>query len=147
MFDYPHETGRAAIDLLTSGTLATYPCQIILSHAGGTLPFLIHRAAVMLPHTPVSTGASTDEILQLAKQCFWYDTALSSSPAPMKALREFAGKGRILFGSDFPNAPREAIRIFTSQFEAMAEGLDDEEEREGLYWKAAVELMPRLGME
>ncbi|PVH95057.1 amidohydrolase family protein [Periconia macrospinosa] len=123
MFDYPHETGRAAIDLLTSGTLNKFPsCKIILSHAGGTLPYLIHRAAVMLPHTPVSVGMSTDEMIQLARRSFWFDTAISANPVTMKALVEFAGTGRILFGSDFPNAPREAIRTFTNGFEELGAG-------------------------
>lgn len=144
MFDYPHETGRAAIDLLTSGTLAKYPgCKIILSHAGGTLPYLIHRAAIMLPHTPVSVGISADEMLRLAKLNFWFDTAISANPVTLKALVEFAGEGRILFGSDFPNAPREAIRTFTKNFEAIGADLGNEA-FESMTWKSAVELMPRL---
>ncbi|KAF2636138.1 amidohydrolase family protein [Massarina eburnea CBS 473.64] len=143
MFDYPHETGRAAIDLLTSGTLARHPdCKIILSHAGGTLPYLIYRTAIVLPHTPVAVGVSADELVRLAKRQFWFDTAISTNPVTIKALMEFAGKGRILFGTDFPNAPREAIRVFTKNFEELGQSLDDET-RESMAFKAAGELLPR----
>lgn len=39
--DYPHETTRSAMDMILMGTRAKYPdCKVILSHAGGTLPYL-----------------------------------------------------------------------------------------------------------
>ncbi|KAF2181435.1 amidohydrolase family protein [Zopfia rhizophila CBS 207.26] len=145
MFDYPQETGRAAIDLLTSGTLAQHRgCKIILSHAGGTLPYLIHRAAIMLPHTPVSIGRASEEIIDLARESFWFDTAISANPVTMKALLEFAKPGRVLFGSDFPNAPGEAIKIFSRNFDEIGKGME-EQAREAMTWKSAMRILPRLG--
>lgn len=48
--DYPHETTRMALDMVTSGMLASHPnCRIILSHAGGTLLYLALSAAAILP--------------------------------------------------------------------------------------------------
>jgi len=38
-------------------------------------------------------------------QRFWYDTALSSTPAAFPSLLSVADPDRILFGSDFPFAP------------------------------------------
>ncbi|KAJ5840237.1 uncharacterized protein N7525_005425 [Penicillium rubens] len=123
MFDYPHETGRAAMDLLTSGILQDYPgCKIILSHAGGTLPYLIHRAATMLPFMPRTL-------------------AISSNPVTLKALFEFAAPGHVLFGSDFPNAPHDAIQRFTDFLEAYE--LPGETKGQ-VYSGAALELFPRL---
>ncbi|KAN0117889.1 amidohydrolase family protein [Hyaloscypha variabilis] len=105
MFDYPHETGRTAIDMLLSDTLSLTPdCKIILSHAGGTLPYLIDRVAGMLPYTPFSVNKTTTQILEEAKR-FYFDTALSSNPGVLDLLLRFAAKGHVLFGSDFPNAP------------------------------------------
>lgn len=41
IIDYAHETTRTACDLIISGRKRQFPaCKIILSHAGGTLPFL-----------------------------------------------------------------------------------------------------------
>lgn len=115
MFDYPHETGRTALDIIISGRLRQYPgCKVILSHAGGTLPYLIHRAATMLPCMPAdrNIGLSRKEILEQARE-FYFDTAISANAVTLKALVEFAQPGHILFGSDFPNAPTEAIVHFT----------------------------------
>ncbi|EAW11663.1 amidohydrolase family protein [Aspergillus clavatus NRRL 1] len=142
MFDYPHETGRTAMDLLTRGVIRDYPgCKIILSHAGGTLPYLIHRAATMLPFMPRNLGMSREEIVEAART-FYFDTAISANPVTLKALLEFAKPGHVLFGSDFPNAPRGAITHFTS----FLEGYDNmsEETRRLVEREAALELFPRL---
>lgn len=41
IIDYAHETTRTACDLIISSRKRQFPaCKIILSHAGGTLPFL-----------------------------------------------------------------------------------------------------------
>lgn len=123
MYDYPHETGRTAIDMITSDMLRKHAsqCKIILSHAGGDLPYLIDRPAGMLPFSPpqFNPGKSRDEILAAARM-FYFDTALSSSPMAMKALTTLLGeegKDHILFGTDFPNAPTEGIEYITKQLE------------------------------
>jgi len=104
LIDYPQETTRAASDLVLTGTRAAFPdVKIILSHAGGTIPFLVQRIAgagiipsLKCPRNP----------LQILKdfRLFYYDTALSSSVSQLKALLEFADHSKILFGSDVPYA-------------------------------------------
>ncbi|CAG8904436.1 unnamed protein product [Penicillium egyptiacum] len=141
MFDYPHETGRAAMDILTSGILQDYPgCKIILSHAGGTLPYLIHRAATMLPCMPNPLGLSTEELVEAART-FYFDTAISSNPITLKALFEFAAPGHVLFGSDFPNAPQGAIQRFTDFLELYELPAQTKRQVDS---GAALELFPRL---
>ena len=143
-FDYPHETGRTAIDLITSGRLRDEAsgCKIILSHGGGTLPVLIDRVAGLMPFAPagMNSGLSREEILELARE-FYYDTALSSSPMALKGLFALLGKegrGKVLFGSDFPNAPEGSIGYFTKQLEESGD-VDVRESRAN-----ALELFPRL---
>ena len=141
MYDYPHETGRTAVDLVVSGVLRCYPgCKIILSHAGGTLPYLIYRVANMLPFTPMSIGRTTEQIVDEARE-FYFDTALSSGPVTLAALFEFAKPGHVFFGSDFPNAPREGIERFTMMLERMElpTSVRRQVEHEG-----ALTLLPRL---
>ena len=141
MFDYPHETGRAAIDLIVKNRLRSTPdCKIILSHAGGTLPYLIYRVAEALPLTPMSIGKSTEEILEEAQR-FYFDTAISSNRITLKALFEFAKPGHVLFGTDFPNAPTKAIEYFTKSLETFEL---DPKVREDIYSGTALELLPRL---
>lgn len=124
-YDYPHETGRTAIDMITSNMLRNHAsnCRIILSHAGGDLPYLIDRAASLLESAPASfnPGKSREEMLAEARW-FYFDTALSSSPMNLRALMALLGEQRkdhILFGSDFPNAGDEAIEYFTRQLEGQ----------------------------
>jgi 6-methylsalicylate decarboxylase len=142
--DYPHETGRTAVDLISSNMLRDHAsaCKIILSHAGGTLPYLIDRYAGVMQHAPASFRAdkSRDDILREATM-FYYDTALSSSHMVLTLLTELLGpeaKYHILFGSDFPNAPTPGIEYFTAQLEANT-AIDLAQMREG-----GLKLFPRL---
>ncbi|VUC20125.1 unnamed protein product [Clonostachys rosea] len=144
MFDYPHETGRCAMDLIVGGTLQANPdCKIILSHAGGTLPYLIYRAAVMLPHTPVSVGLSTQEIVDIAREAFYFDTAISANSITLKALFAFAKPGRVLYGSDFPNAPKESIVEFEQGLQNFSHNLHPEEWK-SVQFQAAQTLFPQF---
>jgi hypothetical protein len=53
MIDYPHETTRTAMDMIMMGTRRKYPvCKVILSHAGGALPYLISRSATPMRKAP-----------------------------------------------------------------------------------------------
>ncbi len=141
MFDYPHETGRTAIDMILSNTLNSVAkdCKIILSHAGGTLPTLIYRPAGMLPYTPFSVGKSTEQIVEEASR-FYFDIAISSNPLTLPALFLLAKPGHVLFGSDFPNAPSEGIKYCTRNFEDFV--LSDEKRREVEY-EAAEKLLSK----
>lgn len=120
MIDYPHETTRTACDLITSGTVRSHPgVKIILSHGGGTLPYLALRPAAMLPYLPSNAtenpGKTPDEItrefMEDAKT-FYFDTALSTSAVQLQLLSEFAKPDHIFYGSDFPYAPRGSIQLF-----------------------------------
>lgn len=151
MIDYPHETTRTACDLIVSGTVRTHPrVKIILSHAGGTLPFLALRPAAMLPYMKAAlppvygnlTGSELSEKFVEDAKSFYFDTALSAAPLQLRLLGEFARPGHVLFGSDFPYAPTPAIS-------KMDQLLDDYEESDGdlvtsINSGAALELFPRL---
>ncbi len=117
--DYPQETTRTASDLVLTGTRAAFPnVRIILSHAGGTLPYLARRIAMagMMPHP----HCTRDPLEILADfRSFYYDTALSSSVPQLKALLEFADPSKILFGSDLPYAPLAAIIDVTKDLDAF----------------------------
>jgi predicted TIM-barrel fold metal-dependent hydrolase len=111
VIEYPFETTRTATSLIISGAMKRFRnIRFILSHAGGTLPFLFPRIALsisMMPGAPERVGDTHD-----AFRSFYYDTALAGGNAPLSALAQVADPDHILFGTDFPFAPVSAIRQF-----------------------------------
>ena len=109
--DFLLDTTRAAYLLVRNGIVRRYPrIRFILSHAGGFVPYASHRLAVSI--------ASEGEISPLEAlegfESFYFDTALSSSPAALPTLLAFARPGHILFGSDWPFAPVQATQYFAN---------------------------------
>ncbi|KAK0511059.1 hypothetical protein JMJ35_006611 [Cladonia borealis] len=140
IIDYPHETGKTAVDLIMSGAITRYPnVKIILSHAGGTLPYLATRAA----HLTCDYGLSSkpaEEFLEEAKS-FYYDLALSGNEHTLGLLLGFARRERVLFGTDFPYAPVKTIETNTRGLE----GYELEMRwRYGIARGNALALFPRL---
>lgn len=107
--DFLLDTTRAAINLIVSGTMTRYTnLKVILSHAGGFIPYAAHRMApVCSPDGNVETGLEN-------LRRFYFDTALSSSPTALPSLLAFADPSHILYGSDSPFAPVEAVSRFTN---------------------------------
>lgn len=109
VLEFPLDTSRAAVNLLFNRTLERFPdIRIILSHAGGVVPYLAGRLA----DSPLIDGRlpqlSEEEIYRGVRH-FWYDTALSHGPESMGALRAVADPSRILFGSDWPWATEKVL--------------------------------------
>jgi len=113
--DFLLDTTRAAYLLVRNGIRRKYPnIRFILSHAGGFVPYASHRMAL-----PISadTGHSVADILD-EFATFYFDTALSSSPAALPTLLAFARPGHITFGSDWPFAPLDAAKWFATNLDA-----------------------------
>ncbi|MEO8118418.1 MAG: amidohydrolase family protein, partial [Rhodoferax sp.] len=109
--DFPHDTTRAVTSLLYSGTLMRNPrIRMVLSHAGGTLPFLASRivgAAAFVPG--VSKEAAAGAMASL--KSLYYDTALSVNPATMAALLKLVPSSQVVLGTDYPFAPEPFIVV------------------------------------
>ncbi len=107
--DFLLDTTRAAHLLVRNGIVRTYPkIRFVLSHAGGFVPYASHRLAVTIAG---ETGRSFLDVLDDFR-AFYFDTALSSSPAALPTLLAFARPGHVLFGSDWPFAPATAGQYF-----------------------------------
>ncbi len=99
--EYGTDTTRAIARIVFSGSSRKYPdIRFIFSHAGGTMPFLVERM-VNLAKTPQYAAQLPNGYLAEATR-FYYDTAQSSNPAAMSALRKVVPVSRILFGTDYP---------------------------------------------
>ncbi len=110
--DFLLDTTRAAINLVKGGTMQRCPdLKIILSHGGGFVPYAAERIArICAPDSTQATG-----IALLRK--FYFDTALSSSPYALPSLLAFADPQRLLFGSDWPYAPKSLALSFAGQLD------------------------------
>jgi predicted TIM-barrel fold metal-dependent hydrolase len=115
--DFLLDTTRAAYRLVQSGAVRRHTeLKIILAHAGGFLPYASHRLMAALL---AEGGRAPADILEDLRS-FWFDTALSGSPAALPSLLAFAKPGHVLFGSDWPYAPAPAVAYFTGQLDAYA---------------------------
>ena len=114
--EVPNETYKAAADLVTSGKKRKYSgAKIILSHSGGSTPFLACRVAVLssyVGNTKFGSSLSVDEILEDFKS-FYYETALSGYDVNLTALQKFVSEDHILFGTDLPAVTADMARWFT----------------------------------
>ncbi|KAJ8123199.1 hypothetical protein ONZ43_g797 [Nemania bipapillata] len=122
VIDYPLATTRAAMSLLVSGIMSEYTrIEVILSHAGGAFPMLAQRGigALLDPTLSRQSNASMLQAKSAASR-FWYDLAISTSEAQLKALLATASSSNIVYGSDFPYAPRLGIYTGLLQYSRFA---------------------------
>ena len=128
--DFLLDTTRAAFLLVRNGIRHRYPnIKFILSHAGGFVPYSSYRMALQIFGESVQqsqdltqmpgdvAGRSLPDVLDDFAG-FYFDIALSGSPAALPSLLAFAKPGHVLFGSDFPFAPPVAVQYFTATGDA-----------------------------
>lgn len=153
LIEAPFETTRAVTNLIHTGTTDRCPnINYILSHGGGTIPYLAWRIALikyskkeirpsiltMLYDFLIKKGP--DSGLKILKDMY-YDTAITSSPYALKALQEFAGSRRIVFGSDLPFSAKVAPMIAKDLGKYEGFTKDD---FEAIDYKNCLELFPQL---
>ena len=113
LLEYAFDTTRCIASLLRHSIPSRYPnIRFIFSHAGGTLPFLLHRMSLMEYFVTAGHNLSVEadrERIRLGLQHFYYDVALSAHDAVFALLRDTIGFDRVLFGSDYPQVPESFV--------------------------------------
>jgi 6-methylsalicylate decarboxylase len=100
--EWATDTTRTTASLLFSGSAARYPeIRWILSHGGGTVPFLISRFQVNEAALKEKDKRLPRGLMYELKK-FYYDTAQANHPGALAALLKLVAPSQILFGSDFP---------------------------------------------
>lgn len=113
--DYPFDTTRTALSIVANGITTRYTrCRIILSHAGGFLPYGAYRFAAMVAQ--LQPQRSLESVVDEMRG-FYFDTALSGSPSALPTLMKFARPGHVLFGSDIPYAAFPKVTWFTNNLD------------------------------
>lgn len=142
MIEYPFDTTRAAVNLVFTGALERFAnIRFILSHAGGTLPYLAWRLSVA-PMIDKRLQQRTRAEIFAAFKTFWYDNALASGIEAMGTLSRVAAKERILFGSDWPFCNERVVAEEVKDFTAPS--FLTPNVRAMISRKNAVKLFPRL---
>jgi 6-methylsalicylate decarboxylase len=101
--EVPHDTARAIINLLVTGTFNRIRnVEFIFAHAGGTLPMIAGRIAHYGPPELASHAAlGIDYELRRLN----YDIAGTAYAPAIAALKTLVPVSRILLGSDYPYVP------------------------------------------
>jgi predicted TIM-barrel fold metal-dependent hydrolase len=142
LYEFTFETTRMVVNLLYEGVLDKHPdLKIILSHAGGTLPYLANR----LTYGPTISKALTErapEDLVASLRRLYYDTAMSANEFTLPSLQTLIDPEHIVLGTDYPFMP-EQTTIETLAGVANFAGFDDGA-RKKMLRDNALRLFPRV---
>ncbi len=119
LIEFLFDTTRMIANLAASGTLTRCAdLKMIVSHGGGTLPFIAPRVARILAALPTDSPRRSSEqrpgtahAYRAAMQSLFYDVTSICHPAALLALRELVPAEHILTGFDFPFMRPENISL------------------------------------
>lgn len=111
MIEFPHDSTRTVVSLLYGGVFSRCPrIKFIFSHAGGTLPYLAHRIALLGKLDKAFNERVPEGVMAVLRRLH-FDTALSANDIAIPALLKLVSARNILIGTDFPFAPEAAMRM------------------------------------
>ncbi len=107
VIEVPHDTTRAVVSLLLSGSLAKFrDIKWIFSHGGGTIPMLAGRINFFHGQAKNIAEIAPNGIEAEFKRLF-YDTANATHPSSMAALLKLVPSSQVTYGSDYPYVPMD----------------------------------------
>jgi predicted TIM-barrel fold metal-dependent hydrolase len=142
LLDFPTDTNRAVAQLHYTNRFARTPnVKYIFSHAGGSIPYLAARFAIIDEMGFIAGGEQRGTAAEMFRRIYW-DTALSASDPVLHMLRDVAGINQVLYGTDFPYLRRD-LAINSKQKIVQSSELNDSERR-AILGTNALRLFPRL---
>lgn len=141
LLDFPTDTNRAVAQMHYTNRFARTPSvKYIFSHAGGSSPYLAARFAIIDEMGFIPGGEQRGAAADMFRRMYW-DTALAASDPVLRMLRDVAGVGQVLYGTDFPYLRRDlAVK---SRHLLQTDALNDVE-RAAVLGGTASSLFPRL---
>lgn len=107
VIEVPHDTTRAVVSLLLSGSLVKYrDIKWIFSHGGGTIPMLAGRINFFHGQAKNIADIAPNGIEAEFKRLY-YDTANATHPSSMAALLKLVPSSQVTYGSDYPYVPMD----------------------------------------
>ena len=114
--------------------------KYIFSHAGGSIPYLAARFAIIDEMAFIAGGKQRGAAADMFRRIYW-DTALAASDPVLHMLRDVAGINQVLYGTDFPYLRRD-LAINSKQRILRSSELKDSERR-AILGDNASRLLPR----
>ena len=134
------DSTRMLTNMIRSGAKRRFDAmKIVVTHAGGTMPFVLHRFAMLEPLIG-KFGVSADDITtQLAS--FHYDLSSCLESSVLTTALAMAPPSRLLLGFDFPYLPPQLLGQELERFFAY-EDLTREERQDIAFGNALGLLSP-----
>ena len=142
LLDFPTDTNRAVAQMHYTNRFARTPnVKYIFSHAGGSIPYLAARFAIIDEMGVIEGGEQRGTAADMFRRMFW-DTALAASDPVLRMLRDVVGINQVLHGTDFPYLRRD-LAVGSRQRLLQSHALNDAE-RGAVLGRNASDLFPRL---
>ena len=101
--ELPQDTARTMLSVVFSGNARRFPdIRFIFSHAGGTLPLLIHRVEAWANIRKDLMPERFPDGVRAEFRRFYYDTASSDYSWALMPLTKLVETTQVVFGTDFP---------------------------------------------
>jgi 6-methylsalicylate decarboxylase len=128
LLDFPTDTNRAVAQMHYTNRFARTPnVKYIFAHAGGSIPYLAARFAIIDEMGFIPGGETRGTAADMFRRVYW-DTALAASDPVLRMLRDIAGISQVLCGTDFPYQRRD-LAVKSKQHILHSSALDDLERR------------------
>ena len=110
MYEYPAETTRAVINIISRNVLANNPnIKIIIPHCGSFLPLAIPRMKAIFPAMKAK-GLMKDIDWKKNLSSLYYDLAGVPTVELIKTILIITTPEHILYGSDYPYQPNQVLK-------------------------------------
>ncbi len=137
--EVPHDTTRAMLSLMFTGSLLKYrDIKFLWSHGGGTMPMLAGRVDWLSNLQVKNRKELLPDGIEAELKRMWYDTANAGYASSMAAMLKLVPASQIVLGTDYP--------YITTEWNMKAlrgAGISDEMIR-GIETENAKALIPRL---
>ena len=142
LLDFPTDTNRAVAQMHYTNRFARAPnVKYIFAHAGGSIPYLAARFALIDEMRFVPGADQRGTAAEMFRRTYW-DTALAVSDPVFRMLHDVASIDRVVYGTDFPYLRRD-LAVNSKQQIMDAAALSDPDRRAVLGDNAA-RLFPRF---
>ena len=144
MYEYPAETTRAVVNMLSRNVLVRYPnLKVVVPHCGSFLPLVLPRMKSILPNM-VKQGYMQPIDWEGNLSRLYFNLAGSPTVEVLRSLLTLTTPDHILYGSDYPYLPDAVLK---SNLQRLKQTLASDKElaphSEDILWKNAERLFER----